>query len=151
MEIDCGPEYRTPDGKGIIRDYVYYAYQARGASWPGFGSIDLGKAIEQSCNVYFATVGETIGPEGYAWLRQLMRLDHLHYFQRHLRTLQSARSRLPDVQEGNAFELAMMGIGQGIDGHALHMAMITACVANDGILMQPRLTFSETTQKLGRA
>ena len=153
LEIDCGPEYRTPDGKGIIRDYVYYAYQARGASWPGFGSIDLGKAIEQSCNVYFATVGETIGPEGYAWLRQLMRLDQsLTIFKGTFEPLQSARSRLPDVQEGNAFELAMMGIGQGaLMVTPLHMAMITACVANDGILMQPRLTFSETTQKLGRA
>ena len=82
-----------------------------------------------------------------------MRLDQsLTIFKGTFEPLQSARSRLPDVQEGNAFELAMMGIGQGaLMVTPLHMAMITACVANDGILMQPRLTFSETTQKLGRA
>ncbi|NBQ22979.1 MAG: penicillin-binding protein 2 [Verrucomicrobia bacterium] len=152
LTMDCGPEYRTPDGKGIIRDYVYYAYQSRGAKWPGFGRIDLAKAIEQSCNVYFATVGATIGKEGYDWLRRLMRLDQpLTLYSGPSDQIQSARSRLPQVKQGDVFEMAMMGIGQGkLMVTPLHMAMITASIANDGILMSPRLTFAEPASQLGR-
>jgi peptidoglycan glycosyltransferase len=47
--------------------------------------------------------------------------------------------------------MAMMGIGQGkLMVTPLHMAMITASIANDGILMSPRLTFAEPASQLGR-
>ncbi len=153
LTLDCGPEFRTPDGKGIIRDLSFYSYQARGQQWPGFGTIDLGKAIEQSCNVYFAQVGVTIGKDGFEWLRRLLRFDQsLSLYRGPVGELASAKSRFPDLNPKDAFSMALMGIGQGeLLVTPLHMAMVAACVANQGMLMQPRLTFDQPMEELGRA
>ena len=153
LTIDCGPEFRTPDGKGIVRDLSYYSYQARGKKWPGFGKIDLGKAIEQSCNVYFAQVGVTIGKDGFDWLRRLLRFDQsLTLYKGIVGSTASAKSRFPELNPDDSFSMALMGIGQGeLQVTPLHMAMVAACVANQGMLMQPRLTFDKPMEELGRA
>ena len=153
LTIDCGPEFRTPDGKGIIRDLSFYSYQARGKQWPGFGTIDLGTAIEQSCNVYFAQVGVSIGKDGFDWLRRLLRFDQsLTLYKGAMESLASAKSRFPELNAKDSFSMALMGIGQGkLQVTPLHMAMVAACVANQGMLMQPRLTFDQPMEELGRA
>ena len=153
LTMDCGPEFRTPDGKGIIRDLSFYSYQARGKQWPGFGTIDLGMAIEQSCNVYFAQVGVSIGKDGFDWLRRLLRFDQgLTLYRGSMEQLQSAKSRFPELNPNDSFSMALMGIGQGkLLVTPLHMAMVAACVANQGMLMQPRLTFDQPMEELGRA
>jgi peptidoglycan glycosyltransferase len=153
LTIDCGSEYRTPDGQGIIRDLSYYSYQARGKEWPGFGVIDLGTAIEQSCNVYFAQVGVTIGKDGFDWLRRLMRFDQsLNLYEGPLDRLESAVSRFPELSLNDSFSMALMGIGQGeLMVTPIHMAMVAAAVANNGLLMEPRLTFQQPLKELGRA
>lgn len=153
LVLDCGSEYRTPDGKGIIRDLSFYSYQARGKVWPGFGAIDLSKAIEQSCNVYFAQVGVTIGKDGFDWLRRLMRFDQsLTLYKGPLDRLESAVSRFPELSHNDSFSMALMGIGQGeLMVTPIHMAMVAAAVANQGVLMEPRLTFQQPLNELGRA
>jgi peptidoglycan glycosyltransferase len=153
LSIKCGPEYRTPDGKGVIRDLNYYSYQDRGKTWPGFGTIELEQAVEQSCNVYFAQIGVTIGKDGFEWMRKLIGFDQaIPLYIGPLEELRSSASRFPIPPAADAFSLALMGIGQGkLMVTPLHMAMVAAAVANEGLLMQPRLTFDRPIKELGRA
>lgn len=97
------------------------------------GRLDLQQAMMYSCNVTFATLALEAGADKFRATAGLYGFDKPLDFD-----LPVAGSRLPDHLDANA--LAEAAIGQGaVLATPLQMAMVTAAIANRGILMQPYL------------
>ncbi|HTV48325.1 MAG TPA: penicillin-binding transpeptidase domain-containing protein [Phycisphaerae bacterium] len=130
--IDCGP-YLFPGHPDSFRDWTYPL---------GHGAIDMPTAIEQSCDVYFYTVGMRLG---------LARLtDGLRSFGLGATTgvglPEESAGFLPnvDVLENNALAVRtdpiFMGIGQGpISATPLQMATAYAALLRGGLWIAPQL------------
>ncbi len=150
--IDCGQGFATSRGVKPIRDHVYYDRERQGRSWGGYGKIGLGTAIAESSNVYFAKLGVQASHGGLRWIADKM------FFNRPISVVESAdgqvqstASRLPGLKSVDQYGLAQMGIGQGqLAVTPLHIALITAAVANEGVAPLPRLLASQKPKPLGR-
>ncbi len=99
------------------------------------GDIDLKTAFAQSCNVTFAELSYELGrvtmqntAEAFGFNENFAFSDIVLY-----------NSSYPaDVSSVN--ELAWTGVGQGrVLVTPMHMAMIASAVANDGVMMEPKL------------
>ncbi|MDN5344975.1 MAG: penicillin-binding protein [Clostridia bacterium] len=97
------------------------------------GRINFQQAMMYSCNVTFATLALRTGADRF------QRAASLYGFGRALKfDLPLQEARLPEHLDSNG--LAEAAIGQGaVLATPLQMAMVTAAVANKGILMQPYL------------
>jgi penicillin-binding protein 2 len=110
----------------------------------GHGSVDLNKALAQSCDVYFYQVGERLGIDRLAWYakaaglgaRTGIELDH------------EGRGLVPTAawkkkRYGIAWqpgETLSVAIGQGFNlVTPLQMAVFTGAVANGGVRYRPTL------------
>lgn len=117
---------------------------------PGHGSLNLPEAIKNSCNVYFYQLGRRIN------------IDTIANFARLLGLGQKTGVDMPGEKEGlvpsSAWKRKVLGqawfpgetisvaIGQGpLLVTPLQIAAMTACVANRGIRVTPRLVKSEIT------
>jgi peptidoglycan glycosyltransferase len=135
---------------GVRRKRVYDFERAsrrrRGRAWYGHGRIDMTTALVKSSNSYFAKLGVTVGDsimheiayrfgfnQPVAWNTSRPELqDNLVAF----------RSSFPATE--NAHELAWSSIGQEkVLASPLQLAMIAAAIANDGVLMKPKLEIDE--------
>ena len=86
-----------------------------------------------SCNTAFANLGLEVGEDK---LRE--QSAQFGFNQRHLPDLGGAASRFPD--EVDDAQLALSAIGQfDVAASPLQMAMVSAAIANDGVLMNPYL------------
>lgn len=118
---------------------------------PGHGSLNLPEAIKNSCNVYFYQLGRRIN------------IDTIANFARLLGLGQKTGVDMPGEKEGlvpsSAWKRKVLGqawfpgetisvaIGQGpLLVTPLQIAAMTACVANRGIRVTPRLVKSEITE-----
>lgn len=118
---------------------------------PGHGSLNLPEAIKSSCNVYFYQLGRRIN------------IDTIANFARLLGLGQKTGVDMPGEKEGlvpsSAWKRKVLGqawfpgetisvaIGQGpLLVTPLQIAAMTACVANRGIRVTPRLVKSEITE-----
>jgi peptidoglycan glycosyltransferase len=91
----------------------------------------LQHALEVSCNTAFANLGLKVGDETLREQAQAFGFD-----QRHLADLSGVASKFPDDLDGA--QLALSAIGQfDVAASPLQMAMVTAAIANDGVLMEP--------------
>jgi penicillin-binding protein A len=115
-----------------------------GGTCTGGGSITLTRALEVSCNTTFARIALDLG--GDALIEQSERFG----------LNQGWELQLPNPRGGAIPEeldppsAAQSAIGQrDVRVSPLHMAMITAAIGNDGMLMQPRLV-SRVTDVAGR-
>ena len=118
-------------------------YRVRDGHHPATGdrALDLGGAIEVSCNIWFALTGlETGGAELTAWA------DRLGFDAPLVFDLPTVASQLTNgggpLPGGFAdeVELANAAYGQGeVLATPLQMALVAAAVANDGVLMEPHL------------
>ncbi|HVM19545.1 MAG TPA: penicillin-binding protein 2 [Egibacteraceae bacterium] len=99
----------------------------------GGGQITLQRALEVSCNTVFARLGNEVGAEGLIDTSERFGLNaELDGF------VGAASSAIPQDLDPPAE--AQSAIGQrDVRVTPLQMAMITAAIANDGMLMQPRL------------
>lgn len=132
--------YSPVAGARPIRDHEYYEAEKNGARWRGHGRIDLAEAFRQSANTWFAQAAVQIGqaPVDRMAARFFLRTQPLLY-----------DGEDSDVRAGacvvpaagaNLLELAQLGIGQGsLLVTPLHMAAVTAAVANDGVYHAPTL------------
>jgi penicillin-binding protein A len=99
----------------------------------GGNKITLTHALEVSCNTAFAGVGLKVGADG---LRE--QATKFGFDSRHLSDIGGAASIFPDEVDGA--QLALSSIGQyDVAASPLQMAMVSAAVANDGVLMDPYL------------
>jgi peptidoglycan glycosyltransferase len=99
----------------------------------GGNTVTLTQALRVSCNTAFANLGLEVGQEKLREQAQLFGFD-----QRHLGDLNGVASRFPD--ELDDAQLALSSIGQfDVAASPLQMAMVTAGIANDGVVMDPYL------------
>jgi penicillin-binding protein A len=99
----------------------------------GGSSVTITQALKVSCNTAFANLGLRLGQDKLRAQAQLFGFD-----QRHLSDLSGVASRFPD--DLNEAQLALSSIGQfDVAASPLQMAMVTAGIANDGVVMDPYL------------
>ncbi|MBC8185845.1 hypothetical protein H8E88_32560 [candidate division KSB1 bacterium] len=138
---------------GVRRKRVYdherASYRRRGRVWRGQGKLDITRALVKSSNAYYAKLGVTVGDslmheiafrfgfnQPVAWniSRQELK-DGIVAFQ----------SSFPPTK--NAHELAWSSIGQEkVLATPLQLAMVAAAIANNGVLMKPKLELNEKPQ-----
>ncbi len=99
------------------------------------GFVDLKSAFAKSCNTAFASIGLTLGNS------DLFSLCEEFLFNSALpTTLQHSTSQFTLGEDASYGEVMQTAIGQGETlVTPLHMALITATVANDGVMMRPYL------------
>ena len=99
----------------------------------GGKQVTITQALRVSCNTAFANLGLEIGEDK---LRE--QSGQFGFDQRHLPDLGGAASRFPDTLDDA--QLALSAIGQyEVAASPLQMAMVSAAIANDGVLMDPYL------------
>jgi penicillin-binding protein 2 len=110
----------------------------------GHGSVDLVKALAESCDVYFYQVGQRLGIDRLAWYakaaglgaRTGIELDHEGRGLIPTAAWKEKRTGIP-WQPGETLSVA---IGQGFNlATPLQMAVFTAAVANGGTRYRPTL------------
>ncbi len=102
----------------------------------GGTEITLTQALRVSCNTAFANVGLDLGQ---AKLRE--QAQKFGFNSRVLADLSGAASRFPDDLEDS--QLALSSIGQfDVAASPLQMAMVSAGIANDGVVMDPYVVSS---------
>jgi penicillin-binding protein A len=99
----------------------------------GGTKITMTQALKVSCNTAFANLGLDLGANKLREQAQLFGFDR-----RHLGDLGGVASQFPD--KVNDAQLALSSIGQfDVAASPLQMAMVSAAIANDGVLMDPYL------------
>jgi peptidoglycan glycosyltransferase len=102
------------------------------------GELGIKQAIAVSCNTVFAQLGTEIG-----WKRVLKTARDFGFNDDFLFSdIKVNASNLPLTYKTKGKELAWTAIGQGkVLVTPLHAAMIAASIANDGIMMEPKLMY----------
>ena len=99
------------------------------------GEINLAKAFRVSCNNAFAQTALVIGDSALRKTAENFGFNDNFLF----RDLVVENSRYPTTGR-NSFEVAWSGVGQSqVAATPLHMCMIASAIANDGVMMEPRL------------
>ncbi len=100
------------------------------------GNIDLQMAYRVSSNVVFATLAMEMGNE------KLKEVSERFGFNARIPGVgvSISQSNFPTLEEYELGNMAQSGIGQGsVTVTPMQMAIVSAAVANDGVLMQPKL------------
>jgi peptidoglycan glycosyltransferase len=140
--FDCPAEgFRAEPKAQPIRDSEYTSWKRQGRTWTGWGVIGLADGFVHSSNVYFARLGTHLGPAAFnAFIDRLGIRDNVVFFDSGDGIIQASPAHVPELGEKDRRALAQMSIGQGEMLLApLHVAMLTAAVANRGELATPRL------------
>jgi cell division protein FtsI/penicillin-binding protein 2/cell division protein FtsW (lipid II flippase) len=104
---------------------------------PGRGTETVADAYAYSCNTYFAELGVVLGED-----RFLAMAESLGLVEEPPITLPASRGRLSNTAEFLASDagLATSAFGQGeLQLTPLHLALVTAAVANEGQMPRPRI------------
>jgi len=102
----------------------------------GGTKITMTQALKVSCNTAFANLGMDVGATKLREQAQLFGFDR-----RHLSDLNGVASQFPDKL--NEAQLALSSIGQyDVAASPLQMAMVSAAIGNDGVLMDPHVVSS---------
>lgn len=139
---DCPASgYFPPGARKAIHDHEWYD---RGPSWPGFGRLDIKTAFAKSSNTYFAQAGVLSGTEAFNRLAEALCINRSIslYESPSGNRLATAKGSVPVLGTGTGAkrELSQLSIGQGkLLVTPLHVAMLGAAIANDGVLYKPHL------------
>lgn len=129
LESGLGNTTVTDEGKTVIDGMTVRNYNSK-----AFGEIDMRKAFAVSSNVYFAQLAELIGPDSLIAKAKATGFEEKIPFD-----IPVVASRIGDHSMGKT-ELAATGFGQGkLMATPLQMALISAAIANDGVIMKPYL------------
>ena len=139
------PNVSTPP----IRDAEAAEFARRRKTWKGFGRIGMGEAMVHSANTYFAQLGYALGQERFDDAVAAARLrDSATVLSAGTIALTSAAGGVPEGVSASA--LAPVAIGQGaLQFTPLAVALVTAAVADDGLVLAP--TLSESAKPTLRA
>ena len=118
---------------GLAVDAVHIIYDYAGSK---HGELSLQKAFTVSCNNTFASLAlHSIGDRLLRTTAEKFGFNDNFLF----RDLVVENSSYP-TENRTPYEVAMSGIGQSaIVASPMHMCMVAAAVANDGVMMEPRL------------
>ena len=130
------PNRSTPP----IRDVEAAEFARKRKSWTGFGRIGMGEAMVHSANTYFAQLGHALGPERFdAAVAAAHLRDSMAVLSASTIELTSAGGGVPEGMSASA--LAPIAIGQGaLQLTPLAVAVMTAAVADDGLVLAPTLS-----------
>jgi peptidoglycan glycosyltransferase len=151
--FDTPPDgFTTSAANPRIRDHNYYVARERGQEWRGHGRIGMGEALAVSSNVFFAQLGIETGADA---LLRATRASGLHrafsLWAGAEATMTVKAAMIPELQDNRPYEIAQFSIGQGkLLMSPLQVAMISAAVANQGMVLKPRLDPSAPVETLGR-
>lgn len=99
------------------------------------GKLTLQKAFRVSCNNTFAQIALTVGDDKLRKTAEGFGFNQNFLF----RDIVVENSNYPTAGRNN-FEIAWSGAGQSkVVATPLHMCMVAAAIANDGVMMEPRL------------
>ncbi len=149
-----GRGYRPPGvRRKRVHDHEKISWAKRGKRWRGQGKIDLTRALVKSSNAYFAHLGVVVGDSMLHTIAEKFGFNRAVEWNTSrpqlLRILTTRRSSFPATP--TAHELAWSSIGQEkVLATPLQLAMIAAAIANDGVLMKPRLELDEPPQQWNR-
>lgn len=105
------------------------------------GNVTMGQAFAKSCNTAFATLSLELGYSRLSRTAASFGFGDNFLF----RDMVVENSRFPTNNQTRD-DLAWAGIGQGrVLATPLHMAMVAGAIANDGVMMEPRLLKDVTT------
>ena len=111
------------------------------AGMASHGTINLKKAVEVSCNVTFAKLALELGDEALRSAGQAFGMDDHFLFS----DLVVENSVYPATNRVNK-EIAWTGAGQSaLLLTPLHMTMIASAIANDGVMMEPKMLLQATS------
>ncbi|MDR1558298.1 MAG: penicillin-binding protein 2 [Clostridiales bacterium] len=128
----------------FMPDYADFEYHCEGEAIIGgksvrcynstaHGDVKLDEAFALSCNTYFSTIGLQIGADNLRSLSERFFFNETLPF-----PLEYSVSGFPLDAASDSAEIVDTAIGQGrIMASPLQMALITAAVANNGIIMSP--------------
>ncbi len=129
--IEKGMDLLTFEDKGTI---IIDGKEINNTNNKAYGNIDLKKALEVSSNVVFSEIATTLGEKELVNIADRVGIEKNIAFDIPLNKSQFSYNKM------NEADLASIGIGQGkLLLTPLHMAMISASIANDGIMMKPKL------------
>lgn len=151
LRINCPANgYTAPGARRPIRDHEYYSFERRGLNWPGFGIIDLDRALAKSANSYFANAGVQCGTEAFNDLAERLCFNaRIPIFNDPAGVVSSQKGNIPRLGRGERRELSQIAIGQGrLTTTPLHMAMMVAAIANEGRMFQPRIAEAQPSEPL---
>lgn len=107
-----------------------------------FGQLDLRSAFINSANTYFANKAVNLGKDKLSKTSEKFAFNKDYKFD-----LDKNNSVIP-FKDLNEADLAMTGFGYGkTQISPLHMAMITSAIANDGVMMRPRIVDKITNKE----
>lgn len=109
-----------------------------------YGNIDLREAFYKSSNVVFGTLGMELGNEA------LKNTAEKFYFNKELPTndFTAKTSKFPTLGKSEKGNMAQTAIGQGqVLASPMEMAMVSAAIANNGLMMKPILVKDILNQK----
>lgn len=136
LENDIDTFYKD-EGSEIIQGYEIKNYNDQ-----IFGNLDLRSAFINSANTYFANKAVNLGKDKLAKTSEKFVINKDYDFD-----LDKSNSVIP-FKDLNEADLAMTGFGYGkTQITPLHMAMITSAIANDGVMMRPRLVDKITNKE----
>jgi len=149
--LDCpGDGFVATKGARPIRDHEYYACLRAGRTWQGHGLLDLGTAFSLSSNVFFARLGADASSEQLNAIADRFHLrSRIVLLKGATGELRSKTGGMPRLEDDARGERAQVAIGQGtLLVTPLHMALVTAAVAEDGRMFRPRLKRTEPVKLL---
>ncbi len=122
--VDAGSSFRLPESSTSVGN--------EGGGNCGGDKITLSRALEVSCNVTFMKLADKLGTKKMLTMAEKFGFNHTQL----LDLPGQARSLYP--ADMDAPQTALSGIGQSnVTATPLQMAMVTAAIANDGVLMRP--------------
>ena len=139
--LNCPAEgYRSSRSTPPIRDVEARQAARSGRRWKGFGKIGMAEALAHSSNTYFAQLGVMLGPERFGTVVAAAKLrEPVTVLSASSLSLDAAGGSVPDGLK--AAQLAPVAIGQGeLQLSPLAVAMLTAAVADDGVMLSPTLS-----------
>lgn len=155
--IDCPAHGYTPvDSLSPIHDYQFNYYKERGQEWLGHGPIDMPTALAESSNIYFARLlAEHIKAQAFNDL-----VDRFHWrdpvslFQsseKDGREMSIRPIKIDQARDNDPYALAQMSIGQGtLLVNPGHMLLLGVAVANQGVIVKPRIHLQDPPRNLRR-
>jgi peptidoglycan glycosyltransferase len=114
-----------------------------------YGELSLLQGFEHSSNTVFAQVADRMGPRNLVNTADRFGFDRLFG-----RDFTVARSLMPNPDEMTEWETAWAGAGMPVGEHesaagpqatVIQMALVSAAIANDGVIMDPYLTARVTS------
>ena len=139
--LNCPAEgYRPSRATPPIRDVEARQAARSGKRWKGFGKIGMTEALAHSSNTYFAQLGVALGPERFGEAVSAAKLrEPVTVLAASSVSMESAGGSVPDGLR--PAQLAPVAIGQGeLQLSPLAVAMLTAAVADDGVMLVPTLS-----------